>query len=107
MSVGMVRVKGRFYRTGAIKFVSEPYARIMEKVGFRRATDDEIMAYRGARVALHEPEPNVPDLADVENDIAAVRADYERIVGKKPFMGWDEAKLREKIADALKDADAS
>lgn len=32
--------------------------------------------------------------------IADVREEYERVVGKKPFMGWDIATLRQKIAAA-------
>jgi hypothetical protein len=31
-------------------------------------------------------------------DIPALRADYEALAGKRPFNGWDEATLREKIA---------
>jgi hypothetical protein len=30
----------------------------------------------------------------------ALRAEYERVLGKKPFGGWDAATLREKIAAA-------
>lgn len=32
--------------------------------------------------------------------ISLLRAEYERVHGKRPFMGWDEDKLREKIAEA-------
>jgi hypothetical protein len=38
-----------------------------------------------------------PKAAELE-DIAAVRAEYEQIVGKRPFNGWDVATLREKMA---------
>jgi hypothetical protein len=31
------------------------------------------------------------------DETAALRAEYERVIGKRPFMGWDAAKLREKI----------
>lgn len=33
-------------------------------------------------------------------ELAAARADYEAKLGKKPFMGWDAATLRAKIAGA-------
>ena len=33
-------------------------------------------------------------------DIAALREEYELALGKKPFMGWDVATLRAKIAEA-------
>lgn len=29
-----------------------------------------------------------------------LRAEYQRVVGKRPFSGWDEATLREKMAAA-------
>lgn len=34
------------------------------------------------------------------NELPALREDYERAHGKRPFMGWDAATLREKIAAA-------
>lgn len=35
---------------------------------------------------------------DAAGDLAVARADYVRVIGKKPFAGWDAATLREKIA---------
>lgn len=32
-------------------------------------------------------------------DMAALRAEYLAKKGKKPFMGWDESTLREKLAE--------
>lgn len=94
MRVAMVRVKGQ-YQTAALKVVSEPYARIMEKIGFRRATEAEVLAYEKGRVRIEPVNIDVP-----EADIADLRVNYERVLGKKPFMGWDADKLREKIAEA-------
>jgi len=37
---------------------------------------------------------------DTKNDdLEAVRAEYEEVVGKKPFHGWDEATLKAKIEE--------
>lgn len=33
-------------------------------------------------------------------DLATLRAEYAEAVGKRPFHGWDEATLRQKIAEA-------
>lgn len=44
-----------------------------------------------------EPQKAAPPAGD---EIAVVRAEYERTVGKRPFMGWDIDTLRQKIADA-------
>lgn len=43
-----------------------------------------------------------PAKADAEPDdaMASLRAEYAEKMGKKPFMGWDEATLREKLAAA-------
>lgn len=38
--------------------------------------------------------------APPSDDLAILREDYEELMGKKPFMGWDAEKLREKIAEA-------
>lgn len=35
----------------------------------------------------------------VESDLAALRSEYEAAIGKRPFMGWDAEKLREKLAE--------
>lgn len=45
-----------------------------------------------------EPEPEKVE------DLAAVRAEYEATVGRRPFMGWDADTLRQKIADHRADA---
>lgn len=34
------------------------------------------------------------------DDIDALRAEYEKIVGKRPFNGWKADTLRQKITDA-------
>lgn len=35
-----------------------------------------------------------------DDERPALREEYERVFGKKPFAGWDADKLREKIAAA-------
>ena len=32
-----------------------------------------------------------------DDSLKALRAEYQRLAGKKPFMGWDAEKLYEKI----------
>lgn len=38
--------------------------------------------------------------SDGAGDIVALRAEYERVLGKRPFYGWDAATLRDKMAAA-------
>lgn len=34
------------------------------------------------------------------DDITFLRAEYQRVIGKRPFNGWDADTLRHKIAEA-------
>lgn len=34
------------------------------------------------------------------DDLAALRAEYQDVLGKRPFNGWDAGTLRKKIAEA-------
>lgn len=40
-----------------------------------------------------------PDPAEQPDPLAVARDDYERIVGKRWFHGWDESELRRRIAE--------
>lgn len=68
------------YMTRAMRHSDPRFERILGKIG-----------YKG-----REMKPAV-------DDIAALREEYRALVGKKPFGGWDAAKLREKIAGAKND----
>lgn len=37
-----------------------------------------------------------PTAADGD-DVAALRSEYEIVVGRRPFMGWDAAQLKDKM----------
>lgn len=73
------------YMDRAMRSSDPRYARVLEKLGHARPAEKP--QHRGA-----PPEP--------VDDLAPLRAEYEHLVGKRPFMGWDAAKLREKIAEA-------
>lgn len=53
----------------------------------------------GTRMLAAEPVEKPKPLPAMD-EIATLRAEYERVIGKRPFMGWDEATLRAKIAEA-------
>lgn len=59
------------------------YARILSKLGYPR----------------RDRQPATLAKVPVD-DIKALREEYKRVTGKKPFSGWDAAALREKIAEA-------
>ena len=50
-------------------------------------------------VSLHDHDGGSSETADDE-PLRAARTDYEAVLGKKPFHGWDVATLREKIQAA-------
>lgn len=73
-----------------------------------------LLAVRKAEV-VREPAIVPPPPPEVAAKIAAVvlppdlnvlRAEYEAVIGRKPFTGWGAEVLRNKIADAKKVADA-
>jgi hypothetical protein len=45
--------------------------------------------------AVVEPQPTAHAAPD---DLSDLRAEYERVVGKRPFNGWDAAELHERMA---------
>lgn len=46
-----------------------------------------------------EPGGSVPAEGDPE-ELAALRADYQQALGKRPYYGWDADELRRRIAEA-------
>jgi hypothetical protein len=54
----------------------------------------------GMTVVTPESEATAPDVvAQTVDPLAVARDDYERIVGKRWFHGWDETELRRRIAE--------
>lgn len=70
-------MKHQGYFTRAMKARDPRFARIFDKLGYRTT---DLVAEGGP--------PSIDDL----------RAEYERVVGKRPFNGWDAEALSEKIA---------
>ncbi|MEG8222428.1 hypothetical protein OSJ57_17635 [Sphingomonas sp. HH69] len=71
-------MKHQGYFTRALKASDPRYARIFQKLGYRTT---EMVA----------------DEAPV--DIDALRDQYEKVLGKRPFNGWSAETLAEKIAE--------
>lgn len=40
------------------------------------------------------------DPEEGSGDLAELRTEYERVLGKKPFMGWGADELRKRMAEA-------
>ena len=78
-------MKKSTYMTRALKSHDPRFARILGKLGYERR--DMVAA---------DP---VADAAS-DDDLSALRAEYQEAVGKKAYHGWDADTLREKIAEA-------
>ena len=72
-------MKFRGYYHRALKARDQRYRRVYEKMGYGR---------RDMRVAE-------------QDEMAELRAEYQRVVGKRPYMGWDADTLREKMAEVI------
>lgn len=68
------------YFTRAMAAKDRRYARVFNKLGYE-TTD----------MVAEEP---------TKDDLAELRATYEKVIGKRPFMGWDADTLAAKIAEA-------
>ena len=75
-------MKKSTYMNRALKSRDPRFARILGKLGYERR--DMVAA---------EP------VAD-DDDLAALRAEYQDVVGKKAYHGWSADELRAKIAEA-------
>lgn len=75
--------------------VSPRDGNLMVKIG-RAALVPDALAPSSFKIP---PPPEPPVSAQPADSLATVRAEYERIVGKRSFHGWDEAELRKRIAD--------
>lgn len=64
------------------------FARVLGKLGYER------------RDMVPVASAPAPAPAPAAGGLSALRDEYERVIGKRPFNGWDAVTLREKIAAA-------
>lgn len=99
-------MKTNRYMDRALKSRDPRYAKVLSKLGYeplsaaeerkrpaRRKVDPLDHDQNGRKGGAMKP-------ADVDGDLARLRQDYEAKFGKRPFMGWDAAALRAKLAEA-------
>lgn len=104
--VDMIATKGLRYGTRRL-MAGDPFearhdrdARLLIGIGKARyatrvtVAADEPPVWAPASVSTAMPAPAAAHV----DERPALRAEYEAKFGKKPFMGWDAAALREKLA---------
>ena len=72
--------KNSSYMTRALSHRDPRFARILGRLG-----------YEGRAMVAEEPK---------QDELASLREQYQAVVGKRPFMGWDADTLRQKMAEA-------
>ncbi|HZG65694.1 MAG TPA: hypothetical protein VEZ12_03070 [Herpetosiphonaceae bacterium] len=83
-------MKSLSYMDRALRARDPRYARILGRLGYGRRD----------MAAAPVQEPAKPAPAAPEGDLTALRAEYQRVVGKRPYHGWDAETLKAKIAEA-------
>lgn len=80
-------MKHQGYYTRALQANDPRFARVFDKMGYGRSDMS----------ADQQAAPPAP-----ADDLAALRDQYQTVVGKKPYHGWDADELRKRIAEADK-----
>lgn len=82
------------YRERAEQHSDPRYARILDKLKPKRA---EVAPVIQEPTSLAVPVlPEAPD-----EEVRQLRADYQELLGKRPYHGWDAYELRARINSAL------
>lgn len=91
-------MKSQSYMTRALKARDPRFARVLGKMGYEGTVTDAPVKKASKKAEGTKAVPK-------QDERTMLRAEYERVVGKRPFVGWDVAELRQKIADAAKAPD--
>jgi len=81
------------YKTGRKRMLRERDAKLLQRLGRGTYMTRDMRAQ--PQPVVVEPATPAPDEA-----LTALRAEYQEVVGKRPFHGWDADTLREKITEA-------
>lgn len=93
-------MKKSSYMTRALKARDPRFARVLSRLGYER-TDmgaDERSPVKTVVVPKAASLGAPGRKTGTGDDVAALRKQYQAVVGKKPFGGWDAETLKSKIA---------
>lgn len=80
------------YWDRALKSRDPRFAQVLSRLGY---------ATRHMQADVAAPASEPAPKAEVGEDLADLRAQYQEIVGKKPYHGWGADELRKRIDEAL------
>lgn len=95
--------KNNSYMDRALRHSDSRYARVLDKLGY--GTRHLVSEAKSVKANKDVPPPvksspvaSEPDLAPEQADeLPALRAEYQALIGKRPFPGWDAETLRQKM----------
>ncbi|MFC6197828.1 hypothetical protein [Ponticaulis profundi] len=87
-------MKKSTYMDRALKARDPRFARVLQKLGYQRR---DMVAEEPAGVS--EP------VAQPDDDLTELRSQYQKIVGKRAYHGWDADELKKMIAEASENGD--
>lgn len=86
------------HRGGREQPMQRRYADVLQKLGRGTYMTRDMRAHPVIQPDASDAVPNVTE--EAPDDLTALRAEYQEIVGRRPYHGWDADQLREKIAGA-------
>lgn len=86
------------HRSGREQPMQRRYADVLQKLGRGTYMTRDMQAHPVIQPDASAAVPSVTE--EAPDELAALRAEYQEAVGKRPFHGWDADQLREKISEA-------
>lgn len=94
-------MKSPKYMDRAMRSRDPRFARILTQLGYPVSGYARRDMQAAAPSASSAPDADTPDAP--ADDLAALRAEYHALTGRRPFNGWDADTLRRRIAAAQAD----
>lgn len=92
-------MKKSSYMTRAMQARDPRFARVLSRLGYER-TDMVVTEPAEKKPATSTNTPAPKGKVAEGRDLTALRKQYQEVIGKKPFAGWDAETLQAKIAAA-------
>lgn len=91
------------HRSGREQPMQRRYADVLQKLGRGTYMTRDMRAHPVIQPDASAAVPNVNE--EAPDELSALRAEYQEVVGKRAFHGWDAETLRQKIAEAEEGGD--
>lgn len=96
-------MKKSSYMDRAMKSRDPRFKQILGKLGYDRrdmVADEQPVKIVSQKIEKEEHEVDHLQEAERQPTLMELRAEYEKVVGRRPFYGWNEEVLTQKIKEA-------